>query len=57
MILMTIVGSTIGQWWRRAILALRQPASRPRCYDPPEFYRFPPFLAFLELPDQQEDRI
>ena len=43
MILLTIMGSTIGQWWRRAILALRQPAPHSRCDDPPEFYRFPPF--------------
>jgi hypothetical protein len=43
MILLTIMGGTIGQWWRRAILALTRPAPRSKCDEPPEFYRFPPF--------------
>jgi hypothetical protein len=43
MILMTIMAGTIGQWWRRAILALSRPAVGSKHDAPPEFYRFPPF--------------
>jgi hypothetical protein len=43
MILLTIVGSTIGGWFRRAILALAQPTARSNRNLPPEFYKFPLF--------------
>jgi hypothetical protein len=41
MILLALAGRTIGDWWRRAILALVQPRSNRDV--PPEFYRFPLF--------------
>ena len=43
MTLLAITGSTIGAWWRRAILALAQPATRSKGEVPLEFYRFPIF--------------
>jgi hypothetical protein len=43
MILLAIAGSTIGAWWRRAILALTQPAPHTKGEVPPEFYKFPIF--------------
>jgi hypothetical protein len=43
MILLAIAGSTIGAWWRRAILALAQSEPRPKSEVPLEFYRFPIF--------------
>jgi hypothetical protein len=43
MILLAIVGGTIGTWWRRAILALTRPAPRSKNEVPLEFYRFPMF--------------
>ncbi len=43
MILLAIVGSTIGTWWRRAILALTRPAPRSNNHVPTEFYKFPIF--------------
>lgn len=43
MILLAIAGSTIGAWWRRAILALTRPAPRSKSDVPPEYYRFPIF--------------
>ena len=44
MILLALVGDTIGKWWSRAILALvQQPAPRPHRDVPPEYYRFPLF--------------
>ena len=43
MILLTIMGGTIGQWWRRAILAFAEPAPRSNRDVPPEFYKFPLF--------------
>jgi len=43
MILLAIVGSTIGASWRRAILALTRPAPRSNNDVPTEFYRFPVF--------------
>ncbi len=43
MILLAIAGSTIGAWWRRAILALMQSALRSESDVPPEFYKFPIF--------------
>jgi hypothetical protein len=41
MILLAIAGSTIGAWWRRAILALAHPSSKRDI--PAEFYKFPLF--------------
>jgi hypothetical protein len=43
MSLLAIAGSTIGTWWRRAILALTGPAPRSKNQVPLEFYRFPMF--------------
>jgi len=43
MILLAIAGSTIGAWWRRAILALAHPAPHSKGDVPPEFYKFPIF--------------
>jgi hypothetical protein len=43
MILLAMAGSTIGAWWRRAILALARPAPRSKHEVPLEFYRFPMF--------------
>ena len=43
MIMLAIAGNTIGAWWRHAILALTQPASRSKGEIPLEFYRFPIF--------------
>jgi hypothetical protein len=43
MILLAIAGSTIGAWWRRAILALTRPTPHSKGEVPPEFYRFPIF--------------
>jgi hypothetical protein len=43
MSLLAIAGSTIGAWWRRAILALVHPAPRSKRDVPPEYYRFPIF--------------
>ena len=44
MTLLAIAGSTIGAWWRRAILALTQPAPRSKSdVPPPEYYKFPIF--------------
>ena len=43
MILLAIAGSTIGTWWRRAILALTRPVPRSKNEVPLEFYRFPMF--------------
>ena len=43
MTLLAIAGSTIGAWWRRAIIALTLPALSPKSDIPPEFYRFPIF--------------
>ena len=43
MILLAIAGSTIGAWWRRAILALTRPAPRSKNDVPLEYYRFPMF--------------
>jgi hypothetical protein len=41
MILLSIAGSTIGRWFRRAILALAQPPAHSNRNVPPEFYKFP----------------
>jgi hypothetical protein len=43
MILFAIAGSTIGAWWRRAILALTRPAPRSKNEVPLDSYRFPMF--------------
>jgi hypothetical protein len=44
MTLLAIAGSTIGAWWRRAIVAFTQPAPHPKGGEVPlEFYRFPMF--------------
>jgi len=43
MTLLAIAGSTIGAWWRRAILVLAHPAPRLKSDVPPEFYKFPIF--------------
>jgi len=43
MTLLAIAGSTIGAWWRRAILALTHPALLSKSDVPPEFYKFPIF--------------
>jgi hypothetical protein len=43
MIWLAIAGSTIGVWWRRAILALTRPTPRPKSEITPEYYRFPIF--------------
>jgi len=43
MIMLAIVGSTIGEWWRRAILTFAKPAPRSSRDVPPEFYNFPLF--------------
>jgi hypothetical protein len=43
MILLAIAGSTIAEWFRRAIVAIAQPAPRSNRDVPPEFYRFPLF--------------
>ena len=43
MTLLAIAGSTIGAWWRRAILALTHPAPRSKNEVPLEFYKFPMF--------------
>jgi hypothetical protein len=43
MICLAIAGSTIGAWWRRAILVLAHPAPRLKSDVPPEFYKFPIF--------------
>ncbi len=43
MVLLAIAGSTIGTWWRRAIVALTHPEPRPKSDVPPEFYKFPIF--------------
>jgi hypothetical protein len=43
MILLAMVGRTIGEWWRRAMLALVQPAPHPKRDVPPEYYQFPIF--------------
>ncbi len=43
MTLLAIAGSTIGAWWRRAILALTQPAPRSKSEVAPEYYKFPIF--------------
>ncbi len=43
MILLAIAGSTIGAWWRRAIMALTHPAPCSESEVPPEFYKFPIF--------------
>jgi hypothetical protein len=44
MTLLAIAGNAIGAWWRRAILALTQPAPHPKGDEVPlEFYRFPIF--------------
>ena len=43
MMLLAIAGSTIGKWFRRAIVALAQPPARSNRDVPQEFYRFPPF--------------
>ena len=43
MILLAIVGSTIGKWLRRAILAVAQPPEHANRNPPPEYYKFPIF--------------
>jgi hypothetical protein len=43
MILLAIAGSTIGTWWRRAILALTHSAPSSKRDIPAEFYKFPLF--------------
>lgn len=43
MMSLAIAGSTIGEWWRRVILAFAQPAPHSKSDVPPEFYRFPIF--------------
>jgi hypothetical protein len=43
MTLLAIAGSTIGGWWRRAMLALAHPAPSTKNEVPLEFYRFPIF--------------
>ncbi len=43
MTLLAIAGSTIGAWWRRAILSLTRPAQHSKSDVPPEFYKFPIF--------------
>jgi hypothetical protein len=43
MTLSAIAGSTIGAWWRRAILALTRRAPRSKNEVPLEYYRFPMF--------------
>jgi hypothetical protein len=44
MTLLMLAGSTIGAWWRRAILALARPTPASKTdVPPPEYYRFPIF--------------
>ncbi|HWO86933.1 MAG TPA: hypothetical protein VNN75_10680 [Stellaceae bacterium] len=43
MILLAIAGSTIGAWWRRAILAMTHPKPRAKSEVPLEYYKFPIF--------------
>ena len=44
MILLRLVGSTIGNWVRHAMLAAARPAQHPnRDVPTPEYYRFPIF--------------
>jgi len=44
MIVLTLAGSTIGNWVRRAILAVTRPTPHSnRDVPPPEYYRFPIF--------------
>jgi hypothetical protein len=43
MILLSLAGSTIGQWLRRVMLALVEPAPESERKVPQEYYRFPPF--------------
>jgi hypothetical protein len=43
MTLLAIAGSTIGAWWRRAILALNHPRPRSKSEVTPEYYKFPIF--------------
>jgi hypothetical protein len=44
MILLALLGNSIGGWWRRAIVALARPAPHyNREVPPPEYYRFPIF--------------
>ena len=46
MILLTLAGSTIGNWVRRAMLAVTRPPPAQhsnRDVPPPEYYRFPIF--------------
>jgi hypothetical protein len=43
MTLLALAGSTIGGWWRRAIVALARPTPHSNPEVPREYYRFPPF--------------
>lgn len=43
MILLALAARTIGQWLRRAIVALAQTAPQSNRDVPPEYYRFPLF--------------
>jgi len=43
MILLSLAGSTIGQWLRRVMLSLVPPPPRSDRDIPQEIYRFPPF--------------
>jgi len=44
MTLLAIAGSTIGAWWRRAILAMTHPEQpRSKSEVPLEYYKFPIF--------------
>ena len=43
MILLSFVGSAMGQWLRRVMLALAQPAPDSEREVSQEYYRFPPF--------------
>jgi hypothetical protein len=43
MILLAIAGSTIGAWWRRAILAMTHSEPRSKSEVPLEYYKFPIF--------------
>jgi len=43
MILLVLIGSTIGGWWHRAIVALAEPAPHAERDLPREYYKFPPY--------------
>jgi len=43
MTFLTLAGSTIGNWVRRAMLTVTGPAPHSNRVPPPEYYRFPIF--------------